>query len=62
MISNDQLELLSKIRTPKLREWGTNYLGQISYFLLYPSRGQLASCHNYFWPGFTVTVHHVGST
>ena len=36
-ISNDRLELLSKIRTPKLREWGTNCLGQISYFLFYPS-------------------------
>ena len=39
MISNDRLELLSKIRTPKLREWGTNCLRQISYFLFYPSSG-----------------------
>ncbi|KAL5563934.1 hypothetical protein UlMin_033681 [Ulmus minor] len=39
MISNDRLKLLSKIRTPKLREWGKNYLGQILYFLLYPSSG-----------------------
>ena len=42
-ISNDRLELLSKIRTPKLREWGTNCLGQISYFLFYPSSGTAGS-------------------
>ena len=39
IISNDWLELLSKIRTPKLREWGKNYLAQIFYFLFYPSSG-----------------------
>ena len=38
-ISNDRLELLSKISTPKLREWGTNCWGQISYFPFYPSSG-----------------------
>ena len=43
MISNDPLELLSKISTPKLREWGTNCLGQISYFLFYPSSGTAGS-------------------
>ena len=43
MISNDQLKLLSKIRTPKLREWGTNCLGQILYFLFYPSSGTAGS-------------------
>ena len=43
MISNDRLELLSKIRTPKLREWGTNCLGQIPYFLFYPSSGTAGS-------------------
>ena len=39
MISNDRLELFSKIGTPKLREWGKNCLGQISYFLFYPFSG-----------------------
>ena len=43
MISNDRLELLSKIRTPKLREWETNCLGQIPYFLFYPSSGTAGS-------------------
>ena len=43
MISNNQLELLFKIRTPKLREWGTNCLGQILYFLFYPSSGTAGS-------------------
>ena len=43
MISNDQLELLYKIRTPKLREWGTNCLGQIPYFLFYPPSGTAGS-------------------
>ena len=40
---DDRIELLSKIRTPKLREWGTNYLGQILYFLFYPSSGTAGS-------------------
>ncbi|KAL5573839.1 hypothetical protein UlMin_023436 [Ulmus minor] len=40
MILNDPLELLSKIRTPKLREWGTNCLGQIPSFGRHPPRCQ----------------------
>ena len=47
-ISNDRLELLYKIRTPKLREWGTNCLGQISYFLFYPSSGTAGSMPQLF--------------
>ena len=33
---------------------------RIFYFT--PLVGQLASCHDIFWPGFTITAHHVGST
>ena len=69
MISNDRLELLSKIRTPKLREWGTNCLGQILYFLFYPSSGTAGSMpqpfpirvHRHSPPrGFNVTTRSKG--
>ena len=69
MISNDQLELLCKIRTPKLREWGTNCLGQIPYFLFYPSSGTAGSMpqpfpirvHRHDPPrGFNVMTHSKG--
>ena len=59
---NDRLELLSKIRNPKLRGRGTNYLGQISYLLFYLSYeiAGIMPCH--FTIEFTVTAHHVDST
>ena len=59
---DDQLELLYKIRTPKLREWGKNCLDQISYLLFYPSSGTTGIVPRHFTIGFTVAAHHVGST
>ena len=69
MISNNRLELLSKIRTSKLREWGTNILCQISYFLFYLSSGTAGIMAQPFSirvrrhgppPGFNVTTHSKG--
>ena len=53
---DDPLELLSKIGTPKLREWGTNYLGQILYFLFYPSSGAVGNLPHHF----TMRFHRHG--
>ena len=45
---HNRLDLLSKISTPKFREWGTNCLGQILYFLFYPSKGTAGTLPRHF--------------
>ena len=52
----NRLDLLSKISIPKLREWGTNCLGQISYFLFYPSSRTVGNLPYHFM----TRVHHHG--
>ena len=53
---NDQLELLTNIRTPILNEWGTKCLGQILYFLFYLSSGTTGN----FPRHLMMRVHHYG--
>ena len=69
MISINRLELLPKISIPKLRDWGTNCLGQIFYFLFYPSSGTASSmpqpfpvrvCHHGPPRGFNMTTRSKG--
>ena len=63
---HNQLDLLSKISTLKLRKWGTNCLGQISYFLFYPSSAIVGNLPRHFMTkvhrhgpsrGFNMTTH-----
>ena len=54
MISNDRLELLSKIRTPKLREWGKKMFGSNFVFPILPSSGTLGDLPRHSM----MRVHH----
>ena len=56
------LDLLFKVSTPKLREWGTNYLDKNLYLPFYPPNGSVSSCHVIQQLGSMSWPIHVGST